>query len=274
MPDAPAYPPLFELSGDSLVPTDLTRGGWSDDAQHGSPPAGVLARAIENVPTPVPMQVVRFTVDLFRAVPLKPLAIQTELVREGRRIQVVDASLHAEGTEVGRARALKIRTTELPDAHELGATAEDDAPLQPGPDDLEPLDWRGVFGEDGRLRRFHIDGVEIRTIDDSFIRPVAGKSWFRLRISLLQAEQLTPFQRLAVMADLANGNSQAIDPLRWLFVNPDITLYVYRLPVGEWVGMRSAVHQAASGIGVTETAVYDRQGRVGHISQAQILDRR
>lgn len=274
MPDAPAHPPLFELSGDSLVPTDLTRGGWSDDAQHGSPPAGVLARAIEKVPSPVPMQVVRFTVDLFRAVPLRPLAIQTELVREGRRIQVVDASLDSGGTEVGRARALKIRTTELPDAHELGATVEDAAPLEPGPDDLEPLDWRGVFGEDGRLRRFHIHGVEIRTIDDSFIRPVAGKSWFRLRTSLVRGEELTPFQRLAVMADLANGNSQAIDPLRWLFVNPDITLYVYRLPVGEWVGMRSAVHQAASGIGVSETAVYDRQGRVGHISQAQILDRR
>jgi hypothetical protein len=219
------------------------------------------------------MQVVRFTVDLFRAVPLRPLAVQTELVRDGRRIQVVDARLFSDNTEVGRARALKIRTADLA-TDELRGTSNEDLPPSPGPDELESLDWQGVFGEDEELERFHIDGVEIRTIDDSFIRPVPGESWFRLRHRLLPDEELTPFQRLATMSDLANGNSQALDPRRWLFVNPDVTLYMYRDPVGEWLGMRSMVHQADHGIGVTETAVYDLQGRVGHISQAQILDLR
>lgn len=264
---------LFESRGGALLPTELTRGGWSDEAQHGSPPAGILGRAVEAVPTSVPMQVVRFTVDLFRAVPLSPLSVSTELVRDGKRIQVVDASLHAGGVEVGRARALKIRLTELPDT-DLGTTSLDDEPPHPGPEELQPLDWKGVFGDHDDRLRFHTDAVEIRTVDGSFVKPVPGNSWFRLSCRLLEGEELTPFQRLAVMADLANGNSQALDPLKWLFVNPDITLYVYRLPRGEWIGMRSVVHQAAHGIGITETSVYDRHGRVGHISQAQILDLR
>ena len=31
-------------------PTDLARGGWSADAQHGGPPGGLIARAVEQVP--------------------------------------------------------------------------------------------------------------------------------------------------------------------------------------------------------------------------------
>src|SRR5690606_4066262 len=264
---------LFELHNDALHPTELTRGGWTDDAQHGSPPAGILGRAVEMVPTAVPMQVVRFTVDLFRAVPLVPLSISTELVRDGRRIQVVDASLHAGGLEVGRARALKVRLTDLP-GEDLAGTAGDDEPPHPAPEDLERLDWNGVFGVYGDLLRVHTDAVEIRSYDDSIVRADPILTSCLRECAVAAVEVMTSIQSLTVMADLDNGNSQALDPLKWLFVNPDITLYVYRLPRGEWIGMRSKVHQGAHGIGVTETAVYDRDGRVGHISQAQILDLR
>ncbi len=82
---------LFTLDGDAVVPSELTRGGWSNDSQHGGPPCGILARAIENVPAPVPMQMVRLTVDLTRPVPLEALHLETSVVKEGRRIQLVDA---------------------------------------------------------------------------------------------------------------------------------------------------------------------------------------
>lgn len=265
---------LFEREGSAFVPTELTRGGWSDEAQHGSPPSGILARALEQVPTSVPMQVVRFTVDLFREVPLRPLAIGTRLLRDGRRIQLVEAVLSTNGLEVGRAVALKIRTAALTEAHELRGTAGDQRPPSPGPDDLPTLDWRGYFGEGRDRLRFHTDGVEIRTVDDSFVRAAPGVSWFRLVAPLLAGEQMSPFQRVAIMADLANGNSQALDPTRWQYVNPDTTLYLLRLPEGEWIGMHSIVHQAPHGIGITETALYDGSGRIGHVIQAQILERR
>jgi hypothetical protein len=267
-------PALFESDGSVFVPTEMTRGGWSDHAQHGSPPAGILARALEAVPTPVPMQVVRFNVDLFREVPLRPLTVETRLIREGRRIQLVEGALSHNGQEVGRAVALKIRTAVLGETGELRGIGGGDHPPSPGPDGLSRLDWRDYFGKGGDRLRFHTDGVDIRTVDDSFIRAGPGESWFRLLTPLVAGEELSPFQRVATMADLANGNSQALDPKRWLYVNPDTTLYLHRLPEGEWVGMRSVVHQGSHGIGVTETRVYDRSGRVGHISQSQVLERR
>lgn len=265
---------LFVVDGDALIPSELTRGGWSDEAQHGSPPAGIMARAIERVPTAGPMQVVRFTIDLFREVPLAPLRIETEVIRDGRRIQVVEARLFHDDRELGRATALKIRVAEQGGDELRGTRGEDPLPTERHPEDLPLLDLRSFFGGDETLLRFHTDAIEIRSSEDSFVRPVVGESWFRLKVDLVEGETVTPLQRAAIMSDLSNGNSQALDPKRWLYVNPDTTLYLHRLPDGEWVGMRSWVDQVSTGIGVNESAVYDLKGRFGHINQAQLIERR
>jgi hypothetical protein len=259
---------LFTAAGDDLIPSDLTRGGWSDDAQHGGPPCGVLARAIENVHTVDRMQVVRFTVDLTRPVPLHPLQIETAVVREGRRIQVVDAWLRAGTVELGRARALKIRIGDL----DLPVPETD--MMQTGPEGMERLSWRGHFGEDDDLPRFHYDAVEIRTLDGSFNRAGPGTSWFRLLVPVVEDEEPSDFVRLATLADMANGNSQFLDPTDYMFVNPDISLHLHRLPRGEWIGMRSVSYPQPHGIGMADTAVYDVDGRIGRVIQSQYLDRR
>jgi hypothetical protein len=259
---------LFTLDGDYLVPSDLTRGGWSDDAQHGGPPCGILARAIERVPTPVPMQVVRFTVDLTRPVPLEPLRIDTSVVREGRRIQLVDAVLESGGLEIGRARALKVRVGGLG----LAPPETDAMPF--GPEDGERLDWRGHFGEDDDLRRFHYDAVEIRTVDRSFSAPGPGTSWFQLAVPVVAGERTSDFVRIATLADLANGNAQSLDPQMYAFINPDISLHLHRMPRGEWIGMESTSYPQPQGIGLADTAVYDLDGRIGRIVQSQYIDHR
>ncbi len=258
---------LFVADGDLFVPTELTRGGWTDDTQHGGPPSGLLGRGIELVPTAVPMQVVRFTIDLFRPIPLHPLRVETSVRRDGKRIQVVDASLYDDKLELGRASALKIRTTEL------NLPVSEDHWVAPAePETIDVLQWGG-YGDES-MTRFHYDAVEIRSVDDSFIANRPGLSWFRLKHPLVAGEALTPFVRLAVLADMANGNSRTLDPERWTFVNPDITVYCHRLPVGEFVGMHSAVHQQPSGIGVTDTWLFDQGGAVGRVNQAQLIEPR
>jgi len=42
-------PALFIPEGERFIPTELSRGPWTDDAQHGGPPAALLARAVERV---------------------------------------------------------------------------------------------------------------------------------------------------------------------------------------------------------------------------------
>jgi hypothetical protein len=259
-------PGLFSLSGGDLIPSQLTRGGWSDDAQHGGPPCGILARAVENVPTLEPMQVARFTVDLIRPVALEPLQIVTEVVREGRRIQLVDAWLRTGTRELGRARALKIRLGDL----DLPDPETDFMPA--GPESMDRLTWRGHFGEDDDLPRYHYDAVEIRTLDGSFNKPGRGISWFRLLVPVVEAEEPSDFVRLATLADMANGNSQALDPTVHAFVNPDISLHLHRMPRGDWIGMRSASYPQPHGIGMADTVVYDPEGRIGRVIQSQYLD--
>jgi hypothetical protein len=261
---------LFETDGDVFLPTDLTRGGWSDDSQHGSAPSGLLARAIEMVPTAVPMQVVRFTIDLFRVVPLSPLTVTTTVRRDGQRIQVVDAYLYAGDLEVGRVSSLKLRVTDL------DLDDRDEAPWEqpPDPEHADPIRWDESFGSSSGLRRFHYDAVEVRTFDNSFLDRRPGLSWFRLKYPVVAGEEPSAFVRLATIADMSNGNSQALDPRRWIFVNPDITLYAHRLPLDEWIGMRSAAFQHHTGIGLADTRVFDREGPLGRINQAQLLDRR
>ena len=58
------------------------------------------------------MRVARLTVDLMRPVPVAPLTIETELLREGRKIQLVSVRLLAAGTEVVRATVLRVRRLE------------------------------------------------------------------------------------------------------------------------------------------------------------------
>jgi hypothetical protein len=215
------------------------------------------------------MQVVRFTVDLFRAVPLTPLTVETVVRRDGKRIQVVDAYLRAADVEVGRVSALKIRTAELPFEP---LPLEWDPP--PPPEKVPLLVWSENFGDRGRVARFHYDAVEIRSVDNSFAVPGPGLSWMKLLVPVVEGEEPTPFVRVATLADLSNGNSQSLDPRQWIFVNPDITLYAHRLPAGEWVGMRSLARQHQTGIGMADTLVFDQDGPLGRINQAQLLDHR
>src|SRR5687768_14940584 len=105
---------LFEIDGDRYVPTGLARGPWSPDAQHGGPPAALLTRAVEAVDAPVAMQVARATFELLRPVPLVALTVSTEVLRPGKKVQLVGASLRAGDTEVMRATVLRIRAAELP----------------------------------------------------------------------------------------------------------------------------------------------------------------
>ena len=78
--------------------------------QHGSAPASLVVWAAEAIPTPVPMQIARVTIDLMRPVPVAPLTLETEVLREGRKIQLCAVRLRAGDAVVVGATVLKIKT--------------------------------------------------------------------------------------------------------------------------------------------------------------------
>ena len=264
---------VFEPDGDVLVPTTLARGPWDPTAMHGGPPAALLARAVESVPTPddVAMPVARLTVELLRPIPLQPLAVTTALVRSGRKVQVVDVSVTvaASDTEVVRGRAVRIRTASVPLPYEDPVRGPLLVPEEP------PASPDGVPRGTPLLESdeaFHRDAIDLRFVEGAWDEPGPVGFWGRVLVPLVAGEELTPLQRAMALADMGNGVSGVVGFDTHVFINPELTVHLWRYPAGEWIAFRSRSHLGAHGIGLAQSAIYDRSGRLGAAAQSLFID--
>ena len=102
--------------------------------------------------------------------------------------------------------------------------------------------------------------------------------WIRITKPVVPGEEPSGVQRAVAAADFGNGVSRGLDAERFLFINPDLTVHLIRVPVGEWIGMRTASHYGiegrSSGVGMAESALYDAAGRVGRSVQSLFVDPR
>ena len=258
--------PIFERDGERIVPTALARGPWDPDQCHGGAPAALLAATIDALPSLVPMQGVRLSYDLLRPVPLAPLHLHSDIVREGKRVQLAEAWLaDDDGTELMRCRALRLRVAdvELPE----DAVPREPAPT-PNPDRLTRLERLPDWEADGFWR-----AVDVRMVDGMLGDPGPGTAWFRVEAPLLDGLELTPLARVAAAADFGNGISSPLPLGPYLFVNPDLTVHLDRLPVGEWVAMASTSVAHTTGNGLTTSRLFDTGGRIGLAAQSLYVDR-
>ncbi len=262
MPDA-----LFLPDGGRFVPTALCRGPWTPDAQHGGPPAALLARAVEHAAGDDGMQTTRLTVELLRPVPLAPLTVEARITRPGRKVRLLEASLRTEDGEVGRASALRIRRREVPVP--AGVDGRPAPPPGPGEGAVSTPPW--VMPD---LPAFHSHAVEHRFVAGGFDRPGPATDWIRLRVPLVAGEPTPPLARVAAVADFGNGISWVLSRLDgWQFINPDLTLYLHRLPAGEWVCLEAATWVEPHGVGIAESRLWDERGMMGRSLQSLLLDR-
>src|SRR6202162_4916143 len=86
---------IYRVDGDRVVTSPNAPGPWDPGMQHGSAPAALVVWAAEAIPTAVPMRIARVTIDLMRPVPVAPLTLETEVLREGRKIQLCAVRLRA-----------------------------------------------------------------------------------------------------------------------------------------------------------------------------------
>ena len=94
---------IYKVEGTTIETSAFAGGPWDPRLQHGAAPSSLICWAVEQLPAPVPMRVARLTVDLMRPVPVAPLTIETEILREGKKIQLAAIRLLADGKEVVRA---------------------------------------------------------------------------------------------------------------------------------------------------------------------------
>jgi acyl-CoA thioesterase len=241
---------FFEKSGDSYVPGELARGPWSPDSLHGRVLAGLCAHEIEREHWEEPLHIARLTVDMFRLPRIEPLQVRTERIRDGRRIRVAVATVTSEGREIARATAVMLRRSQTPDGNVWKPPAWD-APL---PDQIPRQPTRNSNW---------VPMWETRPIGgETFGGSHRKRAWLRETYALVAGEPLSPFVRVASSSDfaspLANSGDKGLH-----YVNADITLYLHRLPVGEWVGYEVASHESAEGVAIGDCTLYDEQGSIG-----------
>jgi hypothetical protein len=256
---------------DHFQPSSLTGGPWDPKFQHGGPVSGLLAHAIDRIAAPVPMRIVRLTVEMFRGVPLTPLRVETRLVRAGKRIQSLEASLFDGATPVARATALRMRRRA-----DLASQASD-APLDPGlghPPEIVPsiLESRR-FAEGTILLPGFIRAVDIVT-DPPKVAGQPGNAWTRLLCRVVEGEEPSPTVRLATLVDFASGTGSALDYSRHTSINPDLSIHVLREPRTAWIGLRGQTWFSADGVGQSSAGVYDEEGLVARVQASLLLERR
>ncbi len=250
--------PVFEGSNGHFVASAAARGPWDPNAQHGGAPAALLMRAFEQLPSSDGLALARVTYELVRPAPIGPVEVRAEIVRPGRRVQLLEASMLAGGVEVVRARALRVQR-----ARTSGVIEGDPPP--PGPDSARPQELRPPHRP-----MFTPDAVEIRFVSGAWgTNPCVA--WFRLIRPLVTGETPSALQHLAAAGDFGNGISAALSWDEFLFINPDLTLYMEREPVGEWICLESETRISADGIGLAESVLYDQRGRVGRATQALLV---
>jgi hypothetical protein len=251
--------PVFTGSDGRFVASELARGPWDAASQHGGAPAALLVRAFERLESVPGLLLARITYELLRPAPIGPVEIRAEVVRSGRRVQLLEGSMLADGVEVVRARGLRVRAADASHAY-----SPEIAP-PPGPEEGRPRELRAPHRP-----MFAPDAIEIRFVAGAFGGGPAT-AWFRLISPLVAGEDPSPLQRLAAAGDFGNGISATLSWDDHLFINPDLTLYVEREPVGEWICLDSQTRIVRDGIGLAESVLYDLQGRVGRATQALLV---
>jgi len=255
--------PIFRVDGDRVVTSPDAAGPWDPRMQHGSAPAALVVWSAEAIPSPVPMQIARVTIDLMRPVPVAPLTIESEILREGRKIQLCAIKLLADGVVVVGATVLKIKVQD----HELPPEAAILPVDLPGPDQsmVEPADNAGspftkCISMRAALGRFGMVG------------PAA--IWFRIDQPLIAGSPISQAMRAVVAADFSNGTASALDFRAWTFINADLTVSFARQPVGEWILLDGESWIGPDGAGLATARLADRSGYFGRAVQSLVLEKR
>lgn len=249
-----------------LLPSAFARSVWSLELVHGAATAALLARTVEGA-VREDLRIVRLTVDLMRPVPLVPLDARAIVVREARRIQVVEAGLFVqrdgEELEVGRATALAMWRSPLSTEGVLAV----DAASPPAPESLPTLGQTQTPGE----AAYH-SSIEWRptTPWPTDERPAL---WIRNPTEIVPGEPLSPVARAVATADalspLANFAPSFRDESVGI-INADISLYLHRQPSDEWLCVVATSRHGDHGVAVSDGALYDRSGPVGRIALASL----
>lgn len=226
-------------------------GPWSVENQHGSPPMALLTALLESHGGDDGRIIAKIAFEIHAPIPLGAFDVEISVVRPGRKIELLSASLSKSGRTYLSAlcwrllavegRSPQTRHPSIPRLDTGSATSG--IPSARGVPYLDSLDW--IF------------------VDGSFGEIGSATAWTRPRIPLLEDSTDSPLVRCALMIDSANGISNVLPFGGWSFVPVDLMASFERAPMGEWLGMSCETTLGDAGIGYVTTRLFDASGYFG-----------
>ncbi|WP_229052065.1 thioesterase family protein [Aeromicrobium sp. Leaf350] len=255
------YLPIDE---DVFESTEATQSPWDFSLQHGGPPAGLLARAIDRARPAEDMRIARVTIDMLGGIPQGRMRTEATVVRPGRRVEMIEAKLWADDRLAVTATAWRIRLS--PDST-IEVNHEEAPATLPGEQPQHV--FSGVDPSWGYGR-----AMEWRFVSGDYDSLGPALAWGRLRVPLVAGETTSATAQLLTMADSANGLSVELPMAEWFSIPSTLTATIQRAPAGEWMLMDARTSIGADGIGLTRAQVYDERGFSAEIAQPLLVARR
>lgn len=244
------------VAADSYRATEHAGGAWNAAEQHIAPSFGLLAHAVEadrDARGNGHLAVARLSFDVLGTVPVDVVVdVGVRVIRPGRTIQLVEATMTYEGRAVVLGRAWLMKQ------YDTAALEGSGFPPIPPPEDMgvwNPSEiWPGGFIASAQGRRNHIE-------------PGRSLAWVRTSVPLLDEEPVSALARAVGVVDIANGLAVRVDPREVAFPNLDLTAHFFAEPVGDWIGFDTTVSIGPDGTGLTHSVIHDETGPVGVVSQ-------
>lgn len=238
-------------AGNAFVPTAVAVGPWGPTTVSGLVIAALVGHAAEQAAGDADFIGTRLTVDMVRMAVMGELHVETELLREGRRLRMVDVTITQSGRNVAHGRGIFARRSDVPVGTVWGPDVT--MPPPPEPDETPAMGPKPYAGLDAKPARDFEPWRD--TTQPKYV-------WYDFAAQLVEGEPTTPFVRAAAVADVANPlTNWGSEGLQ--YVNSDITLLLSREPVGTMLGMAARDRQEAGGVSVGTAVMFDCSGPVG-----------
>ena len=252
---------FFEQDGSQFIGGHEARSPWDETAMNGILVAGLFGYLFEQHIDFSKMNPGRFSVDIYKPVPHK-VETKVKILREGKRIRVLEARLFLGDEVFARAILSCVRKAELEPFSAAGAVL----PSYPAPNETP---------EAAHTPDYVIaPTAHINHVVNALETPGHGVVWMNFHYNLLQNVPISSFVRSCMMADMGHGTARALDFNHWLYINIDINMVYYRQPVGDWILVDARMDGDGVGQGMSYSLFADEKGVFGRGLQTLFIERR
>ncbi|MEX0308507.1 MAG: thioesterase family protein [Ruegeria sp.] len=244
-----------------FVGNDPARGPWSANHCHAGPVSGLIVRAAETEIGPEKM-LTRLTIDLLRPLPLAGLRVAAETTRHTKTLATTRVTVHdLDDTLCATATTMHMVRKNLGTVPNVEIIAPSLNDVVDGPFPI------GEMRHDLPCFAHHCEIAYPRGGNQG-----AGPKTVWMRTPpLLEGENPSPIQALCPLADCGNGISWNAPTREMGFMNTDLTVQIHREPESDWLASESISHWQPSGIGMSQSVLFDTQGPVGTALQTLTL---